>query len=46
MFDRIVSTLGDVRYVPDLKKNFISLSTLDSNGYRYTGEGGFLKVTK
>ncbi|KAM3319479.1 putative protein isoform X1 [Capsicum chacoense] len=34
MFDGVVRTLGDVQYVPDLKRNLISLSTLDSNGYR------------
>ncbi|KAF3665269.1 Retrovirus-related Pol polyprotein from transposon TNT 1-94 [Capsicum annuum] len=43
MFDGVVRTLGDVRYVPDLKRNLISLSTLDLSGYRYTGEGGVLK---
>ena len=46
MFDGVVRTLGDVRHVPDLKRNLISLSTLDSNGYKYTGEGGVLKVCK
>ncbi|KAF3665063.1 Beta-glucosidase 13 [Capsicum annuum] len=46
MFDGVVRTLGDVRYVPDLKRNLISLSTLDSNSYRCIGEGGVLKVTK
>ncbi|KAF3612386.1 hypothetical protein FXO38_36869 [Capsicum annuum] len=46
MFDGVVRTLGDVQYVPDLKRNLLSLSTLDSNGYRNTGEDGVLKVTK
>ena len=46
MFDGIVRTLCDVRHVPDLKRNLISLSTLDSKGYRYTGEGGVLKLAK
>ncbi|KAF3670301.1 hypothetical protein FXO38_07158 [Capsicum annuum] len=46
MFDGVVMTLGDVRYVPDLKRNLFSLSTLDWNRYRYTGEGGVSKVTK
>ncbi|KAF3667077.1 hypothetical protein FXO38_08785 [Capsicum annuum] len=46
MIDGVVRTLGDVQYVLDLKRNLISLSTLDSNGYRYTGESGVLKVTK
>ncbi|KAF3643363.1 hypothetical protein FXO38_20632 [Capsicum annuum] len=46
MFDGVVRTLGDVQYVPELKRNLISLSTLDSNGYSYIGEGGVPKVTK
>ena len=46
MFDGVVRTLGDVRHIPDLKRNLISLSTLDLKGYKYTGEGGFLKVGK
>ncbi|PHT49337.1 DNA mismatch repair protein MSH1, mitochondrial [Capsicum baccatum] len=46
MFDGVVRTLGNVRCVPDIKRSLISLGTLDSNGYRYTGEGGVLKVTK
>ena len=29
MFDGMVRTLTDVRYVPSLKKNLISLGTLD-----------------
>ncbi|KAG8498690.1 hypothetical protein CXB51_005073 [Gossypium anomalum] len=32
MFDGVVRTLSDVRYVPELKRNLISLSTLDSKG--------------
>ena len=46
MFDRIVRTLGDVKHIPNLKMNLISLSTLDSKGYKYTGEDGALKVRK
>ncbi|KAG8491630.1 hypothetical protein CXB51_014990 [Gossypium anomalum] len=34
MFDGVVRTLSDVRHVPELKKNLISLSTLDSKGYK------------
>ena len=41
MFDGIVRTLNDVRHVPDLKRNLISLNTLDLKGYKYTGEGSF-----
>ena len=35
MFDSIVRTLCDVRYVLEVEKNLISLGTLDSNGYFY-----------
>ena len=29
-----------------MKRNLISLSTLDAKGYKYTGEGGILKIGK
>ena len=38
MFDNVVGTLKDVRHVPNLKKNLISLGTLDSNGFSYKSE--------
>ena len=46
MFDGVVKTLCDVRHVPKVKKNLISLGTLDSNGYGYKSEGGVMKVSK
>ena len=46
MFDGVVRTLGDVKHVLDLKRNLISLSTLDTKGYKYTSEGGVLKISK
>ena len=46
MFDGVVRTLGDIRHVPDLKRNLVSLSTLDAKGYKYTSEGGVLKISK
>ncbi|KAL5757095.1 hypothetical protein ACOSQ2_021841 [Xanthoceras sorbifolium] len=46
MHDGVVRTLTDVRHIPDLKRNLISLSTLDSNGYKFTGGDGVLKVAK
>ncbi|KAG8472527.1 hypothetical protein CXB51_034427 [Gossypium anomalum] len=46
MFDAVVRTLSDVRHVPELKRNLISLSTLDTKGYRYTAESGVLKISK
>jgi hypothetical protein len=35
MFDGVVRTLCDVRHVPDVEKNLISLGTLNSNGFSY-----------
>ena len=32
--------------MPDLKNNLISLGTLDSNGYKFSAEGGVLRVSK
>ena len=46
IFDGVVRTLGDVIHVLDLKRNLISMSTLDVKGYKYTGEGGVLKICK
>ncbi|KAG8485974.1 hypothetical protein CXB51_019297 [Gossypium anomalum] len=46
MFDGVVRTLSDVRHVLELKRNLISLSILDSKGYRYTAESGVLKISK
>ncbi|KAG8474731.1 hypothetical protein CXB51_031459 [Gossypium anomalum] len=46
MFDGVVRTLSDMRHVPKLKRNLISLSTLDSKGYKYTAESGVLKISK
>ncbi|XP_075110563.1 putative mitochondrial protein AtMg00300 [Nicotiana tabacum] len=44
--DGVVRTITQVRHVPDLKKNLISLSTLDEQGYRYMSGAGTIKVTK
>lgn len=46
MFNGIVRELTDVRYVPELKSNLISLGVLDSCGYKYTGQGGVLTLSK
>jgi hypothetical protein len=43
MFDGIVKIFTNVKYVPDLKKNLISLGTLDSLGYGYSAKNGFMK---
>ncbi|KAH0725757.1 hypothetical protein KY290_001583 [Solanum tuberosum] len=44
--DGIVRTITKVHHVPDLKKNLISIDTLDKQGYKYMSEGGTMKVTK
>ena len=46
MFNGIVRTLCDVRHVPDLRKNLISLGTLDCNGFSYKSTNGVMKVSK
>ncbi|GKU92526.1 hypothetical protein SLEP1_g6239 [Rubroshorea leprosula] len=45
MYDGMVRTF-EVRHVPGLKKNLISMSELDSEGCRYSCEGGVFKVFK
>lgn len=46
MFDRIVKILSNIQHISNLKKILISLGTLDSLGFRYTGEGGVIRVSK
>ncbi|KAG9454464.1 hypothetical protein H6P81_007368 [Aristolochia fimbriata] len=46
MFNGIVRTLANVRYVPELKKNLISLGALDSSGCSFNTTGGIMKVKK
>ncbi|PHT36277.1 NHP2-like protein 1 [Capsicum baccatum] len=45
MHDSVVRTFTNVRYVPDLKKNLISLGTLESLGCKHTSESRVLKVS-
>ena len=33
MFDGVIRTLCDVRHVPNMRKELISLGTLDGNGF-------------
>jgi hypothetical protein len=42
----VVRTLEEVRHIPDMKKNLISLGTLDSKGYSYKSDNGIMKVSK
>ncbi|PON41343.1 Zinc finger, CCHC-type [Parasponia andersonii] len=46
MFDGMERILQQVRYVPELKRNLISLGMLDMNGYSFKAEHGSLKVSK
>jgi hypothetical protein len=46
MHDGIVRALTNVRQMPDLKKNLISMGTLNSFGYKYSDEGGGIRVSK
>lgn len=46
LMDVIIITLSQVRHVPNLKKNLISLSILNSKDYEFFGEGGALKICK
>ena len=45
-FDGVIITLCDVRHVLDLRKNMISLQTLDSNGFNYKFATGVMKLSK
>jgi hypothetical protein len=44
--DGMTRTLKNVRYIPGMSRNLISLSTLDAEGYKYSGSNGVLKVSK
>ena len=44
--DGTVKLLRNVRHVPMLKRNLISLGMLDSMGCEYKGKGGVLNVIK
>lgn len=37
--DEFLYTLSGVRYVPELRKNLISLGTLQANGYLFRSDG-------
>ncbi|KAJ9560945.1 LOW QUALITY PROTEIN: hypothetical protein OSB04_006105 [Centaurea solstitialis] len=46
MHDGITRTLRDVRYVPELRRNLMSLSTLDRNGYEFIGKNEVVRVKR
>ena len=41
--DSVLRTLSNVRHILDLKRNLISLGTLESNGCKYSAKGGVLR---
>jgi hypothetical protein len=46
MFDGYVKILTNVRHVPELRKNLISLGVLDTRGYKSIVQGRIMKVYK
>jgi len=46
MFDGMVCELKEVRYVPQVKKNFISVGALKALGPAVSVRDGILKITK
>jgi hypothetical protein len=44
MFDGVMRILGEVRHVLEVRKNLISLGTLDLKSYSYKSENGIMKV--
>ena len=44
MFDEITKNLTGVRHVPNLKRNLISVGTLDKSSYHFKEKNGYLKV--
>ena len=46
MFDGVVTVLSNVRHVPNLRRNLISLGVLDDLGFSYSSNGGIMKITK
>ena len=45
-WDGTYRTLDNVRYVPNLRKNLISLGMIDSNEGFYKSDNGILRVMK
>lgn len=45
MYDKVVMTI-ECWHVPKMKRNLISLSTLDTRAYKYQAENGVLKACK
>ena len=46
MYDGTMTTLTEVRHVPKLRNNLISMGVLDYVGYKFVVQGGVMKVYK
>jgi len=46
MFDGQVRILTNVRHIPDLKKNLLSLRALEAQEYKFSGVYGGVRVTR
>src|SRR3954471_23054695 len=46
LHDESIRLLTEVRYVPNLKRNLLSLGEFDKNGYVFQGEKSILRVMK
>ena len=46
MYDGTVKTLAQVRSIPKLRNNVISMGVPDAVGYKFAVQGGFMKVSK
>lgn len=46
MFDTVVRILTKVKHAPELKRNMISLGSLESNGCKFKATSGVLNITK
>lgn len=46
MFDGTVRIVTDVRYIPDMRKNLLSLGVLDANGHQWSVIDGELQVLR
>ena len=44
LHDEIICFLNEVRYVPNFKRNLISIGLLESKGFKIAMENGTLKV--
>uniref|UniRef100_A0ACD5ZUM4 Uncharacterized protein n=1 Tax=Avena sativa TaxID=4498 RepID=A0ACD5ZUM4_AVESA len=44
--DGVTRTLSEVKHIPSMARNLISLSTMDVDGYKYAGGHRVLKVSK